>query len=91
MIITLLKIQDTIDKINIRKFSLKIALKKKNFKCTQWQCSGGILLGEISYWSLSGVNNGLHNGLHNSLPDGTFFAFSWWNILLVMDQITDML
>ena len=75
---------------NAKAFSLKIALKKKkkeNFRCLQWQCSGGMLLGEISCWSLSGVNNGLHNGLHN----GTFFAFSWWNILLVMDQITDML
>ena len=72
---------------NAKAFSLKIALKKKkkkeNFRFLQWQCSGGMLLGEISCWSLSGVNNGLHNG--------TFFAFSWWNILLVMDQITDML
>ena len=39
MIITLLKIQDTIDKINIRKFSLKIALKKKK---TLNACSGSV-------------------------------------------------
>lgn len=35
---------------NAKAFSLKIALKKKkkeNFRCLQWQCSGGMLLEKL--------------------------------------------